>query len=120
MTETNTLKQQVNQLLNNELAAFCADFFNSEFDFEISKYSTDEELAAIALLEMQQIKVVNVDSYGGEGEGEDYWSVYKFSRGTEDVYIKFDGSYQSYDGSTYDEWYFVTAKPVVVTQYFKE
>jgi len=117
---TPTLKQEVKQLLNNELEAFCKNIFNGEFSFEECKWSSDEELAVIALLEAKQIKVTNVDSYGGEGEGEDYWSVYKFYRDEEAVYVKFDGSYQSYDGSTYDSWFFVVPKAVKVTQYFKE
>lgn len=116
---TQTLNQEVEQLLRNELEEFCNEFFNSDFDM-ISYCRGKKGDEALNVLEAKQIKVVNVDSYGGEGEGEAYWSVYKFSRGTEDVYVKFDGSYQSYDGSTYDEWFFVKPKEVVVTKYFRE
>lgn len=54
-----------------------------------------------------------VDRYGGEEQGYDYWSVYSFSDGMQVVFIKFDGYYASYDGSTYEEFYEV--KPVEKT-----
>lgn len=61
-----------------------------------------------------------VDSYGGEGQGEDYWRVYKFvSISNEVAYVKFNGYYTSYDGADYRNWFFVEPKQVMVTQYFK-
>jgi hypothetical protein len=57
--------------------------------------------------------------HGGEGMGDEYWSVYSFSKGVEKVYVKFDGWYQSYNGSEYNEWFFVKTQEVVVTQYVK-
>ena len=57
---------------------------------------------------------------GGEGQGEDYWTVYKFTDGTGEVFVQFDGYYMSYDGSTFNEFFFVTPKEVMVTQYFKD
>jgi hypothetical protein len=65
------------------------------------------------------ISVNRVDSYGGEGCGEEYWSVYKFSRDQEVVYVKFEGYYTSYDGSTYQGFIFVEPREVMVTQYFE-
>lgn len=56
--------------------------------------------------------VKNVGSYGGEGRGDEYWEVYHFIN--HDVYIKFDGFYQSYEGSEYEEMFEV--KPVEVTK----
>lgn len=55
------------------------------------------------------------DRYGGEGQGDEYWSVYKFSRGDEVVYVKFDGWYASYNGSEFNEWYFVEPQEKVIT-----
>lgn len=61
-----------------------------------------------------------VDSYGGEGKGEDYWIVYKFvSVNNEVAYVKFNGYYYSYDGANYNNWFFVEPKQVMVTRYFK-
>lgn len=59
------------------------------------------------------------DRYGGEGQGDEYWSVYKFSRGDEDVYVKFDGWYASYNGAEFDEWYFVEPQEKVITVYVR-
>lgn len=48
-----------------------------------------------------------VDSYGGEGQGETWWRVIEFSN--HNVCLKVDGFYTSYDGvSFYDEWDHVT------------
>lgn len=55
------------------------------------------------------------DRYGGEGQGDEYWSVYKFSRGEEFVYVKFDGWYASYNGAEFSEWYFVEPQEKVIT-----
>lgn len=44
-----------------------------------------------------------IDQHGGEGEGNDWWSVKYFP--DHDVYIKVEGSYTSYDGTDfYEGW----------------
>lgn len=53
-----------------------------------------------------------VDEYGGEGQGDDYYSVYHFI--DHDIYIKFQGWYASHYGSEYSEMFEV--KPVTVTK----
>jgi hypothetical protein len=60
-----------------------------------------------------------VDNYGGEGQGDSYWLVFKFTpaAGTEGRTFKIDGYYQSYDGGYYDELYEVFPKQVMVTQW---
>ncbi len=47
-------------------------------------------------------KVKTADSYGGEGQGDDYWAVHHFV--DHDVYIKISGWYASYDGADFDGW----------------
>ncbi len=61
-----------------------------------------------------------VDRYGGEDQGSDYWSVYSFTDGMQVVFIKFDGYYASYDGSTYEEFYEVTAVEYTSTMFVKK
>jgi hypothetical protein len=51
-----------------------------------------------------------IDQHGGEGEGDQYWTVYKFVKGSEEVLIKFYGWYASYIGSEYTD--FSVVKPV--------
>lgn len=59
-----------------------------------------------------------VEHYGGEDCGADYYSVYQI-RNDEgfEVYVKFQGWYQSYVGSEYQEWYFVEPIDKFVTVY---
>jgi hypothetical protein len=45
-------------------------------------------------------KWVEVDQYGGEGKGEDWWAVFHFKE--PDIYVKIDGYYTSYDGTNFD------------------
>lgn len=56
-----------------------------------------------------------VDRYGGEGFGEWYWSVYHFK--THDIFIKFDGWYQSYHGSEFESMFQVVPEEVTVIKY---
>lgn len=60
------------------------------------------------------------DRYGGEDQGTDYWSVYSFTNGNEVVFIKFDGWYASYDGSTFEEFYEVQAVEKTITVFEKK
>ncbi len=44
-----------------------------------------------------------IDQYGGEGKGEEWYSVKHFPQ--HDVYIKISGYYSSYEGTDFsDEW----------------
>lgn len=58
-----------------------------------------------------------VDSYGGEGQGETYYTVYKFSKEEQEVYIYFDGWYQSYHGSEFSEYFEVVPQEVKRIEY---
>lgn len=63
------------------------------------------------------VTVEFVDHYGGEGQGDQYWTVYKFTKGGEELYVKFYGWYASYDGATYQDYRFVQPKQKMVTVY---
>lgn len=54
-------------------------------------------------------EVVEVDQYGGEGQGDDWWSVKHFV--DHDVYIKIEGSYASYNGTEFYSGYGYEVKP---------
>ena len=81
------------------------------YNDELAKFKQALRKAGISYEEEAQ--------HGGEGEGEDFWTVYSFTKGGEKVFVQFDGWYQSYNGPEYTEWFFVEPKEVVVTQYFK-
>lgn len=51
-----------------------------------------------------------VEHYGGEGQGEAYWSVFKY----DGVYFRISGYYMSYDGADIDVWDWQVVKPVQV------
>lgn len=59
-----------------------------------------------------------VDSYGGEGQGDQYWYVFKliYTDGAE-RFFKVDGYYASYSGGYYDEMYEVFPKQVLRTEW---
>lgn len=123
MTQTTqTLKQKVAVLLAESDRSIINDFFNSEITDESHKYDSEETTAFREVLTLNNLSFKHVANHGGEGEGEgeDFWSVYKFSDSTGEVYVQFQGYYMSYDGSTFQEFFFVVPREVSVVQYFKD
>ena len=60
------------------------------------------------------------DSYGGEGQGSDYWTVLEVrlpGSVDETLFIKLEGWYSSYIGVEYSGWSFVTPKQKTITVY---
>ncbi len=76
---------------------------------------------------LESMKKYNLSSFqnekkvgGGEGDGETRYTIQSFSReGEKDVFIKFDGHYQSYHGSEYQEYFQVFPRQVLVTEYHR-
>ena len=61
-----------------------------------------------------------VDSYGGENQGSDFYSVILIrnpDNHDEQYHIKFQGWYASYSGAEYDSWSFVEPKQKTLTVY---
>jgi hypothetical protein len=115
-----SLQDKVQVLLDTAGSEVLETFFGSDTP-EINKWTKEgsETEVFVNTAKGLNIDYEHVDNHGGEGKGEDYWSVHKFTHGTESVYVKFSGSYQSYDGSDYDEWFFVVPKTVEVVQFFR-
>jgi hypothetical protein len=57
----------------------------------------------------------DVYHYGGEGQGEDYNTVWHFP--VPDIYIRFYGWYASHSGAEYEGMQLVEPKQVLVTQF---
>ena len=114
--ETN-LKQFVENLLRDDAYAdfISESLFHSEYKAEPSEWDSDEEKEFRAALADSSVVCQHEDNYGGEGRGDDYWSVYSFTRGDEKVYVKFNGWYASYNGAEFTEWLFVKPKEKVIT-----
>lgn len=114
------LKAKVKELLDSASSDTMNSFFWSEFDEEISKYDEEEGVAFKTALRESGLTVKHVDRYGGEDMGSEYWSVYEFSKGKDKVLVKFNGWYQSYNGSEFDEWFFTKAVPKSGFDYIQE
>lgn len=65
------------------------------------------------------IEFRSVDSYGGEGKGDNYWNVLemRLPGESETVFVKLRGWYSSYDGVYYESWEFVTPSQKTITVY---
>lgn len=116
MQNTN-LKAKLTEVFNQG-GDFTQIFFRNEFDLD--DYGPDSyykiDAGTFDFLKSAEC----VDSYGGESQGEEYYSTWKFvSKEDEVAYVKFDGSYLSYSGSEFDDYFFVEPKQVEVTQYVK-
>lgn len=71
---------------------------NGELDWNIRTKRQDNYFRHIGLGEWNMSA-----SYGGEGQGEEWWKVFHFV--DHDVYIRIDGYCESYNGvEFYDEW----------------
>lgn len=113
----NELKAKVKELLGNAYRDIINDFFNSEISGGSTLYDSEEVTEFKTKLAALDITFDNVEQFGGEGEGEKFYSVYSFSTQNEVIFVKFNGYYQSYDGSTYLEWFFVEPKEKMITVY---
>lgn len=73
----------------------------------------DKEKVKLFTLIMEGAEVVR--QYGGEGEGDTYYTVYHFPH--LDLYVQFHGWYASHIGSEFEEMFEVKPEQVTVTQY---
>lgn len=115
------IKSEVTELLKNADRQVIRQFFWSEIKDYLEENDYEVSAEFLEALETSGITFEFCDNYECEGQGDEYWSVYKFSnKGTSKFcHVKFDGSYTSYCGSEYDDWFFVEPKQVTVTRYVK-
>jgi hypothetical protein len=111
------LKEVVQGLLQNADSDIIQKFFDSEMQDETTSWDSADIIEFKTTVQLKGISMENVDQHGGEGEGEQYWSVYKFTKEGQNVFVKFNGWYQSYNGSEFTDWFFVEPKDRVVTFY---
>lgn len=115
-------------MLNDKIVALLAeadnsvltDFFNCEFQVEPSAWDPEEIIEFRNVLLNAGIAFEEVDRYGGEDQGSDYWSVYSFTDGMQVVFIQFQGWYASYEGSTYEEFFEVQPVEKTITVFEKK
>lgn len=109
MSLKDTIKEFLDSTSDSDLQSA---FFHEEID---CGYSDNDELGDE--LRNASVAFECVEQHGGEGEGEDFYTVYKFTKGDETVFVKFQGWYQSYNGSEMTGWAFVKPKTVEVVIY---
>lgn len=112
------LKDKIENLLNNQSRDVMTSFFDSEFAESFYSWEHQDIKNFRNLLNSENITFKHITNHGGEDEGSDFWSVYSFTDGTDIVFIKFEGWYASYAGSTYHSFFEV--KPVEKMAVFYE
>lgn len=113
----NSLNATITEFLNSLDTEWLVEFMSSNFTQDECEWDSEESLELKTVFWDNKITVQWKDSYGGEGMGDDYWSVYRFSKDLEEVFVKFQGYYSSYNGADYTDWYFVKPEAVTVIQF---
>ena len=94
--------------------------FKDEFDVDMNYYNNDQ--IQYNDYENDNYHVQSkIDGYGGEGQGETYWTVSRVhdKRTGEVFFIKFDGYYESWNGCDFSNnvWSIVKPTEVKVVQW---
>ena len=89
-----------------------AEYYSNQYTNSVKNYIFSDECL---LLLTSLGKFECVEQYGGEGQGDNYYSVYHFI--DHDVYIRFDGWYASHHGSEYNEMFEVRPVEKTITVY---
>ncbi|MDA3807608.1 MAG: hypothetical protein PF440_06825 [Thiomicrorhabdus sp.] len=105
-------------MTNEELKTKLTDLFKnyheaSPSDLMYQEYDDD-------LFHEHDIVIENVDSYGGEDCGSEYYATYKFTSDGAEVHATFSGWYASYCGADFDSWSFVKPIQVMKTEYVQD
>lgn len=106
MNIENIKKVKVKKITEKEWIEVLSIFVEEEvFKDEDSRYHYTAERGLEILADIdhenEKYKIEKVDSYGGEGMGEDYWVIQKitFKETGEVAFVKYDGWYNSWDGA---------------------
>ena len=106
-----SLKETLEKFLDENSSELESAFFHES----ITDYGDFPEMEE----ELQQAGTAFecVEQEGGEGEGDQYHTVYKFTKGSEEVFVKFHGWYASYHGSEMNGYKIVAPRKVEITIY---
>ena len=89
--------------------------FQDEFAVDMRSYNEDE--IQYSNFENDNYRVKGeIDSFGGEGQGEERWNISKVTdkRTNEVFFIQFDGYYNSWNGTDWSENYWAIVEPKIV------
>mgnify|MGYP003640833800 CR=1 FL=1 len=105
----NTLSKELTDL-------FVDDEKNSEMMNDDCYYRSYYSMAGYGKeLTNMVVAFKEMDSYGGEDCGSEYWCVWEFTRGDEVARFKFEGWYASYDGATFEQVFEVNPVQKTIT-----
>ena len=95
---------------------------DSSYDYEIHGLSGKhiEELTGYGTIEnIDGFEIKYEDDFGGEGDGDSYWLVISILEleSNEKTYIRFNGYYDSWNGTEWEDWQIVNPKEVSVIQW---
>lgn len=110
------LKQTVTDFLNANTAI--AEALMRLDSWDSKEWSSDNPAWRNETVIPFQYKFVS--DFGGEGMGDEYWTVIEVRDPTnpdETLLVKLYGWYASYDGSNYSDWQFVTPRQKTITVY---
>ena len=85
----------------------CGNYF--DYLHDLTAYLTTDTLF------LEDSPVTQVDSYGGEGQGDQYWYVLRWK----DEFVKVEGYYNSWDGGYFDDAYSVIPREITKTEWDK-
>lgn len=115
-------KGEETQLIN-EIYKECFNITNVEDELKYDSTSfTNLDLDEAEIETDKYIIEAGYESHGGEGQGEDYWSISKITikETWEELFVKFDGYYNSWDWVEWSDWSIVEPREVKVTQFFSK
>lgn len=69
------------------------------------------------IFDNKNIKYTEVDHYGGEDQGKDYYTIYSFKDNYEVYYVKFYGNYDEFYGLEYTNYMFIQPKGHITNVY---
>jgi hypothetical protein len=88
-----------------------------EYNQHLNTLDENEKEIASRYVDMHY-EIKEITQVGGEGEGSDYYYVYHFP--TVDMYVRFQGSYQSYHGADYSHCFEIRPQQKTITVYEAE
>lgn len=111
------LEDKIMKITNAEVK----ELFKNEFDVNLDDYST--YVIQYSSYDSENYSCQSeVDKYGGEGQGEERWNISRIlNKKTGEVFfIRFDGYYESWNGSDWsnNDWCIVQPREVKVVQWF--
>lgn len=112
------IQEQADYLKTTEFHLYTDNYESSINGDDIDEVVVSDIKASRYGIDSSKIYVDDESSFGGEGEGETYWKIYKIDHPVHGLgYIKYQGQYDSWNGVEWDDPNMVTPVQVMVTQY---